>query len=250
MTDADANQSLGGRVPPSGWRVRRVAETGSTNADMVVAARGSAPHHSVLVADFQSQGRGRLDRQWEAAPGANLLTSLLFRPHLAPDRPIQQYTHMVGLAARTSCTALAGIAVDMKWPNDLLVDDRKLAGILAQGGDDFVVVGIGVNVAWSPDGAVCLREASGNGTLEPLDVLMRMLVEIDRLEGLSVADLHREYVSSLSTIGREVRIERIDGTFLEGRALDVDDDGRLVVLDSCAVTHRVEVGDVIHLRRR
>ena len=79
---------------------------------------------------------------------------------------------------------------------------------------------------------------------------MRMLVEIDRLEALSVVDLHREYVSSLSTIGREVRIERIDGAFVEGRAVDVDDDGRLVVLDTCAVTHRIEVGDVIHLRRR
>lgn len=250
MTDADANQSLGGRVPPTGWQVRRVAETGSTNADMVVAAQGGAPHHSVLVADFQSRGRGRLDRQWEAAPGANLLTSLLFRPHLAPDRPMQQYTHMVGLAARAASRALADIVVDMKWPNDLLVDDRKLAGILAQGSDDFVVVGIGINVAWSPEGAVCLRDVSGTGTIEPLDVLMRMLVEIDRLEALSVADMHREYVASLSTIGREVRIERVDGTFLEGRALDVQADGRLVVVDSCAVTHRVDVGDVTHLRRQ
>jgi BirA family biotin operon repressor/biotin-[acetyl-CoA-carboxylase] ligase len=250
MTDADANQSLGGRVPPSDWQVRRVAETGSTNADMVAAAQGGAPHHSVLVADFQSQGRGRLDRQWEAAPGANLLTSLLFRPHRAPDRPIQQYTHIVGLAARAACATLANIAVDMKWPNDLLVGDRKLAGILAQGGDGFIVVGIGLNVAWSPLDAICLRDASGNAGLEPLDVLMRMLVEIDRLEALSVVDLHREYVSSLSTIGREVRIERIDGAFVEGRAVDVDDDGRLVVLDTCAVTHRIEVGDVIHLRRR
>lgn len=250
MTDADANQSLGGRAVPNGWQVRRVAETGSTNADMVAAAREGAPNHSVLVADFQSGGRGRLDRRWDAVPGANLLTSLLFRPRLAPDRPVQQYTHVVGLAARAACLQLGGIGVDMKWPNDLLVGDRKLAGILAQGGDDFVVVGIGINVAWAPDGAVSLREASGSDSIEPLDVLMCMLGVIDRLEALTVADLHREYVSSLSTIGREVRIERVDGGILEGRAVDVADDGRLVVLDSCAVTHRVEVGDVIHLRRR
>jgi BirA family biotin operon repressor/biotin-[acetyl-CoA-carboxylase] ligase len=250
MTDADANQSLGGRSVPPGWHVRRVAETGSTNADMVARAGEGAPNHSVLLADFQSAGRGRLDRRWDGVPGANLLTSLLFRPRFAPSRPLQQYTHMVGLAARAACEELGGIEVDMKWPNDLLVGDRKMAGILAQGGHDFVVVGIGVNVAWSPDGAIDLRAASGNETIEPLDVLVCMLEQIDRLERLTVAELHREYVSSLSTIGREVRIELVAGGVIEGRAVDVADDGRLVVLDSCAVTHRIEVGDVIHLRRR
>jgi len=250
MSDADANQSLGDRSWPGGWLVRRVAQTGSTNADMVAAAGGGAPHHSVLVADFQTAGRGRLDRSWDAAPGANLLASLLFRTHLSPDRPIQQYTHIVGLAARAACEVMGGIDVDMKWPNDLLVDDRKLAGILAQGDDDFVVVGIGLNVAWSPVEATSLRVAARNDALEPLDVLARMLAEIDRLESLTVDSLHREYVEGLSTIGREVRIEMLNGTFVEGRAIDVDEGGRLVVRDSADATHRMAVGDVIHLRRR
>jgi BirA family transcriptional regulator, biotin operon repressor / biotin---[acetyl-CoA-carboxylase] ligase len=250
MSDADANQSLGERTWPGGWHVRRVAQTGSTNADMVAAAGGGAPHHSVLVADYQTTGRGRLDRSWDAAPGANLLTSLLFRPDVSPDRPIQQYTHMVGLAARAACAKLGATDVDMKWPNDLLVDDRKLAGILAQGDHEFVVVGIGLNVAWAPEEATTLRVVTRNDALEPLDVLAQMLAEIDRLESLTVDSLHREYVKGLSTIGREVRIEMLNGNFVEGRAIDVDGGGRLVVRDSADVTHRIEVGDVIHLRRR
>ena len=248
MTDADANQSLGPREWPPGWHVRHVAETGSTNADMVIAAREGAAHHSVLLTDFQSEGRGRLDRRWDAPPGANLLTSLLFRPSRTPDRPLQQYTHMVGLAAREACATLAKVAVDMKWPNDLLFNDHKLAGILAQSGDDFVIVGIGLNVAWAPDEAVCLGDIAHDVDIATLDVLERMLVEIDRLESLTVDSLHRQYVESLATIGREVRVHLIDDAFVEGRATEVDTDGRLVVLDACAITHRFEVGDVIHLR--
>ena len=249
MTDANANQSLGPREWPSGWHVRHVAETGSTNADLVVAAGEGAPHHSVLVADYQSQGRGRMDRRWDAEPGANLLTSLLFRPSSAPERPLHDFTHMVGLAARAACSAL-GAHVDMKWPNDLLVNERKIAGILAQGGDDFVIVGIGLNVGWAPEGAISLHEAAHNQRIAPLDVLDRMLTEIDRLEALSTELLHREYVEALSTIGREVRVQLVGDSTIEGRAMDVDHDGRLVVLDTCAVTHRIEVGDVIHLRRK
>jgi BirA family biotin operon repressor/biotin-[acetyl-CoA-carboxylase] ligase len=249
MTDADANQSLGPRAWPAGWHVRHVAETGSTNADMVIAAGEGAPHHSVLVADFQSQGRGRLDRRWDAAPGANLLTSILFRLSRAPSRPVHDFTHMVGLAARATCTGF-GAHVDMKWPNDLLVDERKIAGILAQGGDDFVIVGIGLNVAWAPEEATCLRKTAHDDGIAPLDVLVRMLTEIDRLESLSPELLHREYVEALSTIGREVRVQLVGDATIEGRATDVDSDGRLVVLDACAVTHRIAVGDVIHLRRK
>jgi BirA family biotin operon repressor/biotin-[acetyl-CoA-carboxylase] ligase len=249
MTNADANQSLGSRVWPAGWHVRHVAETGSTNADMVAAARAGAPHHSVLVADFQSQGRGRLDRRWDAPPGANLLTSLLFRLDHGISRPLAQYTHLIGLAARAACASLAGVSIDMKWPNDLLVSERKLAGILAQGANDFVVVGIGLNVGWAPEEGASLRTVSHDDTITPLDVLSRMLVEIDVLELLTVNELHHRYVDSLATIGREVRIQLIGDRVVEGRATDVDDDGRLMVLDACAITHRIEVGDVIHLRR-
>ncbi|MSZ65768.1 MAG: hypothetical protein F2714_04985, partial [Actinobacteria bacterium] len=92
MSHNNAN-SLGAEAEwPSGWQVRRVAETGSTNADLLLAGESGAPHHSVLMADFQSSGKGRLDRTWVAEPGTNLLVSLLFRLDAGAQRPLHQFT--------------------------------------------------------------------------------------------------------------------------------------------------------------
>ena len=228
---------------PAGWAVTHVAETGSTNADLMAHARAGAPHHSVLVADFQTAGKGRLDRTWEAPPGANLLVSLLFRARTA--RPLHQFTHIVGLAARAACTEVFGVTPEMKWPNDLLVGDAKVAGILAQGGTDFVVVGIGVNIDWAPEGAARLAVDDEFG---PLDLLRAMLPKIERLESMSTTELRDEYVRHLATIGRRVRVAMIDGGSLEGVARGVDDDARLEVTRDDGTIARVEVGDVIHLR--
>jgi len=102
------------------------------------------------------------------------------------------------------------------------------------------VVGIGVNVGWAPEGAARL----GDG-VTPLEVLAAMLRAFDELP----ADIAPLYRSRLGTLGREVRVERSDGV-LEGRAVDVEADGRLVVIDDCAITHRIDTGDVVHLRPR
>jgi BirA family biotin operon repressor/biotin-[acetyl-CoA-carboxylase] ligase len=232
---------------PAGWHVRHVRETGSTNSDLVDLARAGAAHHSVIVADHQTAGRGRLDRKWEAPPGANLLVSLLFRP--SSSRPLHHYTHIVGLAARNASNSVFGVRPDLKWPNDLLIDDRKVAGILAQGGADFVVVGIGVNVGWAPEGAARLGDHSGAPSDEvgPLDLLRVMLSEVERLESLQNVELRALYESQLSTIGRRVRVELTNGV-VEGTATGVDDEARLTVRLDSGETIAVDVGDVIHLR--
>jgi BirA family transcriptional regulator, biotin operon repressor / biotin---[acetyl-CoA-carboxylase] ligase len=220
---------------PPGWIVEHVAVTGSTNTDLLASA-GERPDRSVVVADHQTAGKGRLDRRWDAAPGANLLVSILF--HTVPAHP-SELTRRVALAAVDACRRLTGVDVVLKWPNDLLVDERKLAGILAERsvmGD--VVVGIGLNVGWCPDGAARL----GDG-IAPLDVLRELLAAYDRLP----ADVSDAYRAALVTLGRQVRIELADGV-VEGTATDVEADGRLVVLDACAVTHRFAAGDVVHLR--
>ena len=229
---------LGQRVWPDGWLVSVVEETGSTNADLLAAATQGAPDRTVLVALHQTAGRGRLDRHWEAQPGANLLVSMLFRE--IPEMP-HVLTQRVGLAALAACEQVSGVRPTLKWPNDLLVDDVKLAGILAQaklGMQPAVVVGIGINVGWAPDGSARLGD-----DVDPMDVLAAMLEAYDELP----ADVSRLYRSKLGTLGRNVRIEVPDGV-VEGRALDVEADGRLVVLDDCGITHRFAVGDVIHLR--
>jgi BirA family biotin operon repressor/biotin-[acetyl-CoA-carboxylase] ligase len=175
-------------------------------------------------------------------------------------------THAVALAAaaasETIVAAVGGkVKVDVKWPNDLLVDGRKLAGILSVAGPikqmmtevesyavpEFVVVGLGLNVGWAPEGASCLQECATEA-IERDAVLAALFVELNQLLELSPAQLHERYRTKLSTLQRAVRIELPTGEFVEGRALDVEADGRLVVLDSCGVTQRLDVGDIIHLR--
>jgi BirA family biotin operon repressor/biotin-[acetyl-CoA-carboxylase] ligase len=215
-----------------------VDETGSTNTDLLAAAAAGAPDRSVLMARHQTAGRGRLDRRWDAPPGSNLLVSLLFRD--VPATP-SELTQRVGLAAMTACTRVVGVQPSLKWPNDLLLDGAKLAGILAQanlGTRPAVVVGIGVNVGWAPEGSARLGP-----DVDPLDVLRAMLVAYDELP----TDISELYRDNLGTLGRAVRVEASDGV-VEGRALDVEPDGRLVVLDDCGITHRFAVGDIIHLR--
>jgi BirA family biotin operon repressor/biotin-[acetyl-CoA-carboxylase] ligase len=248
---------------PDSWQVRWLATTGSTNDDLLEAGRAGAPNRVALVTDYQSAGRGRLDRTWVAPEGLNLLVSLLLRD--VPRFP-HALTHAVALAAaaasETVVSAAGGkITVDVKWPNDLLVDGQKLAGILSAAGPvqqmmtdvesyvvpEFVVVGLGLNVGWAPEGAACLQTFASVEIARDA-VLKALLVALDPLLELTPVQLHERYRSKLSTLRREVRIELPTGEFVEGRALDVEADGRLVVLDSCGVTQRLDIGDIVHLR--
>ena len=142
---------------PAGTRfaeVRWFEALDSTNRYLLNEARRGAAEGLVVVADHQSAGRGRLGRRWEAPRAANLLVSVLLRPRLPIDAR-HLASAVVALAAADACEALSGVAVDVKWPNDLLVGGRKLAGVLAEadvGAEDRspIVVGIGINVAWPP----------------------------------------------------------------------------------------------------
>jgi BirA family biotin operon repressor/biotin-[acetyl-CoA-carboxylase] ligase len=178
-----------------------------------------------------------------------------------------QLTQAIAVAAAETCEAIAHDAgfqlqVDLKWPNDVLIGGRKLAGILASAGSfspggtdgpDFVVVGLGLNIAWAPDAAISLFEAleldSARTGAGMRDIVLAGILE--RLKGLLEASaevVYERYRTKLSTLGREVQAHLPTGEILEGRVLDVETDGRLVVLDSCAVTHRLDVGDIVHLR--
>lgn len=232
---------------PNGWWVSVVAETGSTNADLLASAHNGAAHHSVLVAEFQSAGKGRLDRTWVAEPGSNLLVSLLFRFADTIERPTHQFTQMVGMAAAIASKQLVQLEPQMKWPNDLLIDGKKVSGILAQGAADFVVVGIGVNVGWAPPDAVSLNAASRTAQTKPLDLLREMLSHIEALEALDPTQLHARYVKQLSTLGQEVQVEMAKQVVV-GRASRVLIDGRLEVVDDSGQTHQIDTGDVVHLR--
>ena len=224
-------------------------ETGSTNADLLTwADAGTAPDRCVLRAEHQTAGRGRLDRRWEAPPGANLLVSMVVAP--VPPVPAD-VTHRLGLAAVAAVRRLVDRAVaatiGLKWPNDVLLGERKLAGILAQRvpGRDAMVVGMGLNVAWAPDGAAALGPYASDGWGTPARVLQAVLEELDALPG----DIAGQYRDTLVTLGRNVRVE-LPGAAdaLEARAVDVDDAGRLVVIDVDGVQRHLDVGDVVHVR--
>ena len=129
--------------------VRWVAETGSTNADLLAAARSGEPDGVVLVADHQTAGRGRLGRTWVAPPGGSLLFSVLLRPALEPGH-LHLLTTALGVAAAGAVDRVAGVTAGVKWPNDLLVEGRKLGGILIETsgemqGPSVAVIGVGVN---------------------------------------------------------------------------------------------------------
>ena len=244
MDHLNANQS-------GNWHVTAVTETGSTNADLLAQGADGAPDRTVLRADYQSAGRGRLDRIWEAPRGVNLLVSMLFRE--VPSR-LHVLTQVVALAA-TQVARDCGVEAVLKWPNDILVGTQKLAGILAQAapvGPDgkipFVVVGIGCNLGWAPPEAVSLASSGWTREVSPDEFLHAMLPEIDRLLAMNDEAMNAEYVANLATVGSRVRVEMPNGEDIIGRAMSVELDGRLVVLDDCAVTHRIDTADVVHLR--
>jgi BirA family biotin operon repressor/biotin-[acetyl-CoA-carboxylase] ligase len=237
-------------VPP-GWNVRRVAETGSTNDDLVIAARGGAPDRSVLVADHQTAGRGRLGRRWDAPPGSSLLVSVLLRPSEAAAGRLHGATQAVGLAARAACIDVGGFTPELKWPNDLLIGDRKLAGILSEAVDGAVVSGMGLNVSWPPEPTDLATSASivAGRAISRDDLLHSFLGHLDhwlqRWEREPVA-LAAGYRAALATLGRAVRVE-LATRVVEGVAVGVTDGGQLIVQTG---TERLEVSaaDVVHLR--
>jgi BirA family transcriptional regulator, biotin operon repressor / biotin---[acetyl-CoA-carboxylase] ligase len=222
-------------------------ETGSTNADLLAALDdGSASHRHVLVADHQTAGRGRLDRTWDAPPAANLLVSLGFTHVPAVAAALTQRVGLAVVDAVRACTAASDVratGVALKWPNDVLLDGRKLAGILAQrsASTGAVVVGVGLNIGWAPEGAARLGEAA-----EPLDVLAAMLSAFDALP----TDCTDRYRAELDTIGRDVRVELPGDAILVGRATGVDAVGRLIVDDPDGGERHLDVGDVIHATAR
>jgi BirA family transcriptional regulator, biotin operon repressor / biotin---[acetyl-CoA-carboxylase] ligase len=245
--------------------IRWVAETGSTNVDLLELAAGGAPDGTVVVADHQLAGRGRLGRRWEAPPRSSLLVSVLLRPDLPIDR-VHLVTMAVGLAAAEAVDEVAGCPALLKWPNDLVVDDgnrtRKLAGILAEslmGGGRLqaVVVGMGLNVAWPGELPVDLSNVAvsldrlGAEAIDREVLLTAFLRHLDDLSrGLHRGSGQRSLVdrwrARSATLGRQVRVEQAVAS-VEGRAVDVTPEGHLV-LDVDGQRQVVSAGDVIHLR--
>jgi BirA family biotin operon repressor/biotin-[acetyl-CoA-carboxylase] ligase len=238
------------------WRVETVAETSSTNADVSERFRSGATEGLVLVADHQTKGRGRLGREWVTSPRSSLIVSFLLVPDgLAPERwpwlPL-----LTGIATAEAVRRVTGVRVDLKWPNDVLVDERKVGGILVErvdeGGRAGAVVGIGINVSQSRE-ELPVPEASSlalvaDSPVDRSELLHALTDEIGRRydDLVAGADLREPYLARCVTIGQQVRVA-VPGGEVIGEATAIDEDGRLVVHTADGEEH-LGAGDVVHVR--
>jgi len=243
-------------------------QTGSTNADLLAAARSGAAAGTVLVAEEQTAGRGRLDRSWQSEPGASLTFSVLLRPSDVPAASRGWLPLLAGVATASALRAQTGLAISLKWPNDVLAGEAggggtggKLAGILAERAGDAVVVGIGLNVSAAeselPAGPATSLSLAGAANPDRQAILVALLTELERWYlrwaggprpgDAEACGLRASYLQWCATIGRDVRVEMPGGKTLTGRARDVDGVGRLLVSAGDG-EHAISAGDVVHVR--
>lgn len=271
--------------PPGLWReIKVVGETGSTNADLLAQARSGTREGLVLVTEAQTAGRGRMGRHWISAPGAALTFSVLLRPGGVPPGLLGWMPLLAGVAVVSALREEAGVDARLKWPNDVLVGNAKLAGILAESRAGAVVVGIGINVfqrreelpvdtatsllletrahepeqgAPAPGGQVRGGPLAGAGGDARGRLLLAVLGEFARwyrawLDQGSPGDadscgLRQEYLRWCATVGREVTVSLPGGRSLTGTAAGIDAAGRLELRTGSGVV-QVSAGDVVHLR--
>lgn len=255
--DADAVRS----TLAGAWsHIEIVERTGSTNADLLAAAERGAPDRSVLIAEHQEAGRGRLARTWLSPPGTGLTVSVLLRPTTVSPSRYGWLPLLVGLALLDTIRELDDdVPAGLKWPNDLLMgtEPRKAAGILAEVTGDAVVVGIGLNVGAVPEGQPNATSLAAEGIdadrSTVLIALLRNLAEREQVWRERRGDpevLRGDYRAGCLSLGSAVRVELPGGAVLTGIAEDVDVDGRLLLLDESGTRRAVAAGDVVHLRPR
>ncbi|MBW4096059.1 MAG: biotin--[acetyl-CoA-carboxylase] ligase [Acidobacteria bacterium] len=272
-------------------RLDVVESTGSTNADLVAAA-AAWPHLGALLAESQTAGRGRLDRDWKVAQGSSLIMSFVLRAegdHALPPTALSWISPLAGVALVDTLRSLAGVNAALKWPNDVLIEGHKVAGILAhlvptssyqapgaqqaqpqqaqpQGSGPTVVLGIGLNVSQErsqlPVGHATSLALAGATELDRnvlfADFARRftgLYQEFCDVQGSVHAplgageSLHQRTTLVLATLGLPVRAELPGGGLIRGVAAGLAEDGSLLITDSAGTSHSVRAGDVVHLRR-
>ena len=248
-------------------QIRHVDHTTSTNADLVAAARSGAPEQ-FLHSDFQSQGKGRLGRTWQAPPRSSVLMSALVRPALDPSL-VPWLGAAMGVATVKVVSNAGAANATLKWPNDVVVESPvgelgylKLAGVLSElvsVNPTAVVVGVGCNIDFGSNVPVEIAQRStslaqlgvdtAEHTIEQVAqrIAERFVDHLDQLERSGPANIRSLMQQCCSTIGRRVRVELGDGRFVEGTASGIADNMALRV-DAHGESHVFNAGDIVHLR--
>lgn len=232
------------------WRVSVVDLTTSTQNDLAELVNSSvAKTGELIAAEFQSAGRGRLDRTFEAPPAS----ALLFSFYLQPKRDRSDWSFISFLAAIAMQEVISeGLAdkATLKWPNDILIGEKKVAGLLAQQAGNGLIVGIGLNVAMSeaelPVQTATSLAIAGSSNLDRNQLLAEFLNRFEGVftqwdSGMNFLDNYRQISS---TIGQDVRVEVTGRVPIEGKAVAISAQGALILSDG----FEVNVGDVVHLR--
>lgn len=233
--------------------------TVSTNADAFTLARNGEKEGACVLADMQTGGRGRLGRKWLAPPGSSILTSIILRPDISPVHA-PMMTLAAGVAAHRAIKRVTDLNPHIKWPNDILVNDRKVAGILTEmlAESDrvhFIILGIGVNVNLDikdmPDEilkiATSLKVETGRA-ISRNHILIALYQEVEgayrRFLRQGPAVIIEEWESLARIRGRNVSATTSTGSKVVGMALGLDDDGALLVKAGGDKTYRISAGDV------
>lgn len=242
-----------------GREVLFFSEIDSTNREARERAEKEAPEGTVVIADSQSRGKGRRGRSWESPPGLNLYLSVILRPRIFPPAA-PQITLLAGIAAARALSGVSALECRIKWPNDIFLRGRKLAGILAElegkgSRVQFVVLGIGANVNWKKeDFPAELRETATSLRIETGREISRVAVA-----AAVFRELEKEYSSFLRQgfsprmreewnrlswgLGKRVNLNLPEGK-ISGQVLGLDPDGALLLLDGEGKTHRFFAGEV------
>ncbi|MEA3254163.1 MAG: biotin--[acetyl-CoA-carboxylase] ligase, partial [Chloroflexota bacterium] len=240
-------------IPGWGERIYHLQEASSTMDVARELAKKGAEEGTVVLAESQTHGRGRLSREWDS-PAGGIYGTLILKPQISPAYA-PRINLMASVAVAKAIRKLFGLAAELKWPNDVLIGGRKVCGILAEMEAEvdairFVNLGIGINA----NSAVPRYEGSATSLSDELgksivrkELLVSVLDEIVRQQAsLAGGDLLEEWKSLSATLNREVRVVSL-GEEIRGRAIDIDSSGALVIRDADGSLRRAIAGDCIHI---
>ncbi len=232
-----------------------VQVTGSTNTDLVNAAKHGAPEGKVLIAEEQEHGRGRLDRHWVSPARAGLTMSFLLRPTL-PREQWGTLSLLTAVALEEALKGVCGVNAKLKWPNDVLIADKKVCGVLAQVEGNAVIVGVGLNVSLTeaelPIPEATSLQLAGASTLDRVEIAAAFLAHVAAVyrtwNERGPASVIERWRRNSATLGRHVAVSFPGGRNLTGRAVGIDGHGCLQVAAADGTVETVAAGDIVHLR--
>ncbi len=255
-TDPIDSNSLGGG--PLRRAVSFFSDCESTNDKIRALAEAGEPEGALVVADFQTAGRGRMSRAWQAPPGSSLLFSLLLRPPIGPAQALLPVM-AVSLGVMEGIRRVCDLPACLKWPNDILIRGKKAGGILCELGLDgaalnYVIVGVGLNVNFDPRAVEGIPPDATSiqvelGRRQPRAALLRAILEEIEPRYRKIVrgeSLREEWARALATLGRRVKVILSEGEF-SGTAETVDESGALIVRLDDSSPRTVLAGDVVHV---